>query len=117
MASNIAVIGNCDSIEYFRVLGCEVYETLNGELTDEKYREVLEKRFKIVFVTEEVFHKYREIIQNRSQRNFPVVSVIPDIHGAVWKDGRPGPEGIAFQELREAVIKAVGQDISGSGEE
>ena len=67
------------------------------------------------FVTEEVFHKYRKIIQRRSHRTFPVISVIPDIHGAVWKDGAPEQEGVAFQELREAVIKAVGQDISGAG--
>ncbi|HSG28401.1 MAG TPA: V-type ATP synthase subunit F, partial [Candidatus Krumholzibacterium sp.] len=111
------VIGNSDSIEYFRILGCEVYETEGGELTDEKYREVLGRNFKIILVTEEVFHRYREIIQQRSDRTFPVVSVIPDIHGAVWKDGRPVPGGVAFQELREAVIKAVGQDISGVDQE
>ena len=116
MARNIAVIGNCDSVEYFRILGCEVYETEGGELTDEKYREVLEREFRIILVTEEVFHRYREIIQKRSQRTFPVISVIPDIHGAKWVDGKPQPEGVAFAELRDAVIKAVGQDISGVGD-
>ena len=32
MSESIAVIGNSDSIEYFRILGCETYETMNGEL-------------------------------------------------------------------------------------
>ena len=117
MAAEIAVIGNSDSIEYFRILGCEVYETEGGELTDEDYREVLERGFRVILVTEEVFHRYREIIRKRSLRTFPVVTVIPDIHGAVWKDGKPVPGGVASEELREAVIKAVGQDISGVGDD
>ncbi len=114
MARNIAVIGNSDSIEYFRILGCEVYETKNGELTEEKFQEVVSRRFKIILVTEEVFGKYKKMIRNRTHRVYPVVSVIPDIHGARWKDDKPVLEGVAFQELREAVIKAIGQDISGT---
>ena len=116
MAGNIAVIGNSDSIEYFRILGCETYETEGGELTEEKFLEVVQRRFKIILVTEEVFHKYKDLIRQRARRTFPVVSIIPDIHGAVWKDGKPLSEGVAFEELREAVIRAVGQDISGTGE-
>ncbi len=114
MAGNIAVIGNSDSIEYFRYLGCETYETENGELTEEKFLEVVERRFRIILVTEEVFHRYKTLIRQRSNRTFPVVSIIPDIHGAVWKDQKPSSKGVAFEELREAVIKAIGQDISGS---
>ncbi|MBN1164877.1 MAG: hypothetical protein JXB45_09885 [Candidatus Krumholzibacteriota bacterium] len=116
MSGNIAVIGNSDSIEYFRYLGCEAYETENGVLTEEKFYEVVERRFKIILVTEEVFHRYKDLIRQRSRRTFPVVSIIPDIHGAVWKEGKPLSEGVAFQEIREAVIKAIGQDISGPRE-
>ena len=112
MAVNIAVIGNEDSIEYFRALGCVTYETHGGELTEEQFLEIVEKKFKVIFVTEEVFHKYKKLIRNRSQRIFPVVSIIPAIHGAVWKDGEPQSEGVAFDEIRHAVIKAVGQDLS-----
>jgi vacuolar-type H+-ATPase subunit F/Vma7 len=113
MADNIAVIGNEDSIEYFRALGCVTYETHGGELTERQFLEIVERKFKIIFVTEEVFHKYKKLIRERSQRVFPVVSIIPAIHGAVWKDGMPHSEGIAFDEIRHAVIKAVGQDLSG----
>ncbi|MBN2070686.1 MAG: hypothetical protein JW814_04430 [Candidatus Krumholzibacteriota bacterium] len=116
MAANIAVIGNSDSIEYFRILGCEVYETRGGELTEEKFQEVIQRRFKIILVTEEVFGKYKRLIQDRSRRVFPVITVIPDIHGAKWEDDSPVLAGVAFQELREAVIKAVGQDISGTAD-
>ena len=113
MADNIAVIGNEDSIEYFRALGCVTYETHGGELTEEQFLEIVERKFKILLVTEEVFHKYKKLIRKISQRVFPVVSIIPAIHGAVWKDGEPQSEGVAFKEIRHAVIKAVGQDLSG----
>jgi len=112
LAKNIAVIGNSDSIEYFRILGCETYETEDGELTEEHFLEVVERKFRIILVTEEVFHKYKKLIRRRTQQMFPVVSIIPDIRGAVWKDGKPVPEGIGFEEVRIAVVRAVGQDIS-----
>ena len=36
----------------------------------------------------------------------------PDVRGAVWTDKGLASEGVAFEELRTAVVKAVGQDIS-----
>ncbi len=114
MAESIAVIGNEDSIEYFRALGCVTYSTHGGELTEEQYLEIVERKFKVILVTEEVFDRYRELIRKRSQRIFPVVSIIPAIHGAVWKDGEPVAGNVAFDEIRNAVIKAVGQDLSES---
>ena len=112
MAVSIAVIGNEDSIEYFRALGCVTYETHGGELSEEQFLEIVERKFKVIFVTEEVFDRYKDLIRKRSQRIFPVISIIPAIHGAVWKDGEPQSEGVAFEEIRHAVIKAVGQDLS-----
>ncbi len=112
MAKNIAVIGNTDSIEYFRLLGCETYETRGGVLTQEQFDEVVKRRFKIILVTEEVFHQYRDLIRRRTLRMFPVVSIIPDVRGAVWTKEGPRPGGVAFEELRTAVVKAVGQDIA-----
>ncbi len=106
------MIGSSDSVAYFRALGCDVYETENGKLSEEQFLKVVEKKYKIIFVTEEVFHKYKDMIRKRTQRTFPVVSIIPDVRGARWEEGKPRPEGVAFEELRMAVVKAVGQDIS-----
>lgn len=114
MAKDIAVIGNSDSIEYFRVLGCETYETKNGVLTQEQFDEVIKRRFKIILVTEEVFHAYKKLIRRRTLRMFPVVSIIPDLRGAVWTKGKPVSSGVAYEELRMAIVKAVGQDIAGT---
>jgi len=114
LADNIAVVGNPDFIGYFRALGCEIFKAAGGELSREDFDEVMGGRFKIVLVTEEVYARYRDFIRDRSQRTFPVITVIPEIRGVKWADGEPVPGGMAFQELREAVIKAVGQDISGT---
>ena len=112
MARNIAVIGNTDSTEYFRILGCETYETRDGVLTQEQFDEIVNRRFKIILVTEEVFHAYKKLIRRRTLRMFPVVSVIPDVRGARWTKEGPVSSGVAFEELRMAVVRAVGQDIS-----
>ena len=112
MAKNIAVIGSSDSIEYFRVLGCETYETKDGVLTEEQFDEVVKRRFKIILVTEEVFHRYKKLISRRTLRMFPVVTIIPDVRAAAWTKDGPVSSGVAYEELRLAVVKAVGQDIS-----
>ena len=114
MSKDIAVIGHSDSIEYFRVLGCETYETKDGVLTQEQFDEVVRRRFKIILVTEEVFHEYRDIIRRRTLRMFPVVTIIPDMRGAAWTKDGPASSGVAIEEVRMAVVKAIGQDISGT---
>jgi vacuolar-type H+-ATPase subunit F/Vma7 len=108
----IAIIGRTSSIDYFRVLGCEAFHLEGGELSEERFAEILEKRFALMFVTEEVFVRNKDLIRRNTKGRLPVVSVIPDIGGADWKDGRPVQRGAAFEELRRAVVRAVGQDIS-----
>jgi len=114
VSKDIAVIGHSDSIEYFRALGCETYETKDGVLTQEQFDEVVRRRFKIILVTEEVFHEYRDIIRRRTLRMFPVVTIIPDMRGAAWTKDGPASSGVAIEEVRMAVVKAIGQDISGT---
>jgi vacuolar-type H+-ATPase subunit F/Vma7 len=116
MSGNIAVIGKSDSIEYFRVLGCKTWETENGELTPEEYQEVLACNCQVVLVTEEVFFAYRDLIQRIARRPLPIVLVIPDVDGAIWTDDGIRPGGVAADELRKAIVKAIGQEISSPGE-
>jgi vacuolar-type H+-ATPase subunit F/Vma7 len=106
------VIGRTDSIDYFRALGCETFHVAPGELTEERLGEILQRRLEILLVTEDVFEENKDLLMGSIEGTLPVVSVIPDIHGAPWKDGRPMSKGIAFGELRRAVVRAVGQDIS-----
>ena len=108
----IAVIGRTDSIDYFRVLGCETFHAEEGRLDEGRFDEILERGFAIIFVTEEIFSGNRELFEKNTKGMLPVVGVIPDIAGSDWKDGEPVPRGIALEELRRAVVHAVGQDIS-----
>lgn len=111
MAKDIAVVGDSTSIEHFRLLGCEIYESRGGLLTQKQLDEIMSGGFKIVLVTEEVFLKYRDSVARRTEGMYPVVSIVPDLKKAVWVDQMPRPGKIALDEMRAAVIKAVGQDI------
>lgn len=113
MAERIAVVGNLDSVSYFRILGCRVFETTDGKLSDEHMSRLKKDRFEIIFVTEEVFLKYRDFFRSGVDGDNPVVTIIPDIRGAVWKEGSPSSSGLSLEEMRKAVIRAIGQDISG----
>ena len=108
----VAVIGRTDSIDYFRVLGCKTFHVENGEQGRERLAEILGGGFAIIFVTEEMFSGNRDLFSRNVGGMLPVVSIIPDIAGSVWKDGEPEPQGVALEELRRAIIHAVGQDIS-----
>lgn len=116
MAERIAVVGGLDSVSYFRILGCKIFETTDGKLPDEYIAQLKNNRFEIIFVTEEVFLKYRDFFRGGIDEDGPVVTIIPDIHGAVWKEGKPLSSGVSLEETRMAVIRAIGQDISGSEE-
>ncbi len=108
----IAVIGRTDSIDYFRVLGCETFHVESGKLDGERFDEILERGFAVIFVTEEIFSGNRELFEMDKKGILPVVSIIPDIAGSDWKEGEPVSRGIALEELRRAIVHAVGQDIS-----
>ncbi len=112
MEREIAVIGGSDSIGYFRLLGFETYETRAGILTQNQLEEIERKSYKIIFVTEEVYRRYGPVIEHGRDRVFPVVSIIPDLRSAIWTDRGPLPGRIALEEIRKAVVKAVGQDIA-----
>jgi vacuolar-type H+-ATPase subunit F/Vma7 len=109
--NRIAVIGRTDSIDYFRVIGCETFHT-GDDLDEDRLIEILGKGFAVVFVTEEIFSRSGELFRRTVKGPLPVVCVIPDIAGSQWSEGEPSSLGIAHEEQRRAIIHAVGQDIS-----
>ena len=46
------------------------------------------------------FTEYKKLISRRTLRMFPVVTIIPDVRGAVWTKDGPVSSGVAFEELR-----------------
>lgn len=114
MNEDIAVVGSSDSVSYFRILGCRCFETEEGEMTGDVIAELEKGDFEIIFVTEEIFIRYRNFFRGEKRFADSAVTIIPDIRGARWEGGKPLAGRAAREEIREAVIKAVGQDISGS---
>ncbi len=116
MSADIAVIGRTEWIDLFRVLGCRTFVMGEGSLDEENLNEILKEGFRILLVTEEIYGENRDLIREKTVDTFPAVSVIPDLREARWTGRGPQSKGIAFREMREMVIRAVGQDITGSGE-
>lgn len=116
MAGKIAVVGNGDSISYFRIIGCRVFNTGRGGLAEEDISELRSGKYEIIYVTEEAYRMSTDFFKGEDGMK-AAVTIIPDIRGAVWKDGKPRSTGLSMEEIRHAVIKAVGQDISGPEEE
>lgn len=108
----IAVIGGTDSIDYFRVIGCETFHAEEEGFGEERLIEILDGGFAIVFVTEEIFSRSKALFQRNVKGMLPVICVIPDLAESVWEEGAPSSRGVALEEQRRAIVHAVGQDIS-----
>ena len=116
MHEDVAIVGSSDSVSYFRILGCRCFETEGGEMTEDIIAGLEDGDFEIIFVTEEIFGRYRDFFRGEKRFTGSAVTIIPDIRGARWEKGKPLAGTTAREEIREAVIKAVGQDVSDSVE-
>ncbi len=109
--NRIAVIGRTDSIDYFRAIGCETFN-VGEDPEEDRLIEILDGGYAVVFVTEEIYSSSGELFRRVVKGPLPVVCVIPDIAGSLWKEGAPSSLGVALEEQRRAIVHAVGQDIS-----
>lgn len=100
--SNIAVMGDRDSVLGFRALGldtiiCEDTETARREL----HR--LAADYTIIYVTEQLSLSIQQDIDRYKDSVTPAIILIP---------GRSGSMGLGEAKIRSAVERAVGADIS-----
>jgi vacuolar-type H+-ATPase subunit F/Vma7 len=116
LAGKIVVIGSVESISYFRIIGCDVFDSGGEGLTEEQRSKLKSGEYEIIYVTEESYERYSDLFSGDNGIGSSV-TIIPDIRGAVWKDGKPFSTGLPMEQIRRAVIKAVGQDISGPTED
>jgi V/A-type H+-transporting ATPase subunit F len=111
--SDIAVIGDRDSVLGFKALGVSTYfwneETAsNSEEWKNAIDEVVDKDYKIIFITEEYHKKCRERIEELYYRVFPVFIAIPN---------NKGTQKYGFEIVRRLVARAIGTDIFAQDEE
>jgi len=105
--SDIAIIGDRDSVLAFKALGVAVYfwTTDMAHNEDEWKKEidsVIAKDYKIIFITEDFHMKIRHRIEELYNRVFPVIIAIPN---------NKGSKQYGFDLVRKLVAKAIGTDI------
>ena len=100
--SEIAMIGDRDSILGFKALGVAIFPVNTRDESVEALQEVIKQEYKVVFITEQIAPSPEEIANIIGDRTFPVVTMIPSNRGST---------GLARSRLRTLVRKAAGADV------
>ena len=106
--SNVAVIGDRDSILCFRAVGVEVFPTAEPAEAGKIFDRLVREEYAVIFITEPLAVELEEQIQEVAYRPLPSVVLIPNSKGTL---------GHGSRHIREVVKKAVGADILAQGEE
>lgn len=106
--SNIAVIGDRDSVLCFRAVGVSVFPTVEVEEARKIFQKLTRGGYAVIFVTEQLAAGLEEEIQSVAFQPLPSVVLIPNSKGSM---------GFGARRIREIVKKAVGADILADSEE
>ena len=101
MKSDIAEIGNINSILVFKTVGFDVF----GVNTEVRARNVLNKvisTHKLILITENFARAVEDIIEDTFSEPYPIVTVIPD--GTNSSD-------YSLNKIKQGVEKALGVNI------
>lgn len=99
--SDIAVIGDKDSILAFKAIGIDVYSAVDKEEAEKRLK-LLAREYKIIYITEELAVLTLDIIARYKQKAYPIVIPIPSATGS---------NGIGINGIKKDVEKAIGTDI------
>ncbi|MFI4912121.1 MAG: V-type ATP synthase subunit F [Sedimentisphaeraceae bacterium JB056] len=103
MTGKAAALGNADFVMPFTALGLSSFPVENeAEQIRESARKILEEKFSLVVVAEDVAHSAKDIFDEVDKESLPCVVVVP-----FTKE----PEGFAVAELARALKLATGIDI------
>ena len=100
--SEIAMIGDRDSILGFKALGVTIFPVNIKSESVEALQDVIRQEYKVAFITEQMAPGPEEIANLIGDRTFPVVTMIPSNRGST---------GLAMQRLQMLVRKAAGADV------
>lgn len=100
--SNIAVIGDRDSVLCFKAVGVEVFPARNPGEAEKIFRRLLKEKYVVIFITEQLAKGLEEELEEVAYKPLPSVVLIPNNKGSL---------GLASARIRETVKKAVGADI------
>jgi V/A-type H+-transporting ATPase subunit F len=100
--SDIAMIGDRDSILGFKALGVNIFPVTNKAESVDALGEVIKQGYKVAFITEQMAPSPEIIADIIGDRTFPVVTMVPSNRGST---------GLAMKRLQTLVRKAAGADI------
>ncbi len=100
--SEIAFIGDRDTIWPFVALGYSLFFAEEHESVSRLVMEVVEQRYKLIFVTEEVYEVAHDEIDEFDEQPIPTFTILPSVKGS---------RGTAMQRIRDSVRKAVGAEL------
>ncbi|RJP74462.1 MAG: hypothetical protein C4532_02655 [Candidatus Abyssobacteria bacterium SURF_17] len=100
--SEIACVGDRDTVWPFKALGVEVFFSDEHAAPSRLVSEVIQKQFKIIFVTEDVYESARERISALAEQAMPTIALIPSVKGN---------RGTAAQMVRDSVRRAMGAEF------
>ena len=100
--SEIAMIGDRDSVLLAKAVGLSVFAETDSEKASRLIHRLAREDYKILYLTEPLFAQCQEAIEKYKQETFPAIIPIPDSHGA---------SGVAMAQIKANVEKAIGADI------
>ena len=100
--SDIAFIGDRDTVWPFKAFGAGVFFSDEHESVPRLVAGVSQMDFKIIFVTEEVYESARAGIDGFAEESTPVFTIIPSVKGS---------RGVATQRVRDSVRRAMGAEF------
>lgn len=101
----IGIVGEKDTIAGFRVLGLEAFPVKTPQETRELLESLSKQDYAVIYITEQAAQPVMDYIRELKTRTLPAIVLIP---------GNKGSMGIAVDEIKNAVEKAVGINILGN---
>lgn len=106
--SDVAVIGDKDSILCFRAIGVSTFPVSEVGEAKAVVRKLVQDRVPVIFVTEQIAQGMMDVIDELARESLPSIVLIPNNQGAL---------GLGMDRIRRTVTRAVGADIFGKEEE
>ncbi len=98
----IAVMGDATSVAGFRLLGFSVFVLERPEEARDRWPEILEGQYGVVFVTEPVYVAIGDLVAGTADEPVPAVTVIPAAGSA---------GGVGAAKLDRAIERALGTSV------
>ena len=100
--ADIALIGDKDTVMLAKAAGLDVYGVDNPADAAKVIAKLARSGAKVIFITEPIYAQNTDTIAKYKTQAFPAIIPIPDNKGST---------GLAMDEIRANVEKAIGMDI------